>query len=102
MDFDIKRGRAKETVWTDLKQRFPKAKIIMYDTQNGFHAIVFKRFPFREALIELVKTPYIDLNHICIGVSRGYWFLETKHPIPPIAKKLEFMKIERGVSENHA
>jgi hypothetical protein len=97
-DNDIK-NYVQNEVWSNLRQRFPKAKIIMYDTENGFHVIVFKRFPFREALIELVKTPYIDLNHVCIGVKRGYWFLETKLPIPLIDKNVEFMKIERGVSE---
>ncbi len=99
MDFDTKSDTVKNAVWLNLKQRFPKEKILMYDTRNGFHAIVFKRFTFREAVVELVKTPNIDLNHVCIGVSRGYWFLETKLPIPRIEKEMEFMKIERGVNE---
>lgn len=117
MDFDIGEedvvksmsGVTKEgimrAVWQNLQSRFPNADKLMYETKHGFHAIVFKQFPLKQAIIEMVKTPYIDLSHVAIGLSRGYWFLETcripykfyvRHP------DVEFMVIERGDEKENA
>lgn len=103
MDFDEKNPRIMSLVWENLRMRFPNSDIFLYETKHGFHAIVFAKFSFREAVKELVKTPYIDLNHVAIGISRGYWFLENPQCIPrKIWEKhpdLQFMKIERVENE---
>jgi len=103
MDFDSKDPKIMDMVWWNLRQRFPNADLYMYETKHGFHAIVFKRFSFRRAIEELVRTPYIDLNHVAIGIQRGYWFLENPQCIPYklYAKHpdLEFMFIERVEDE---
>lgn len=96
MDFDNGNPIKFYTVRKNLMERFPNVPIIMYKTKHGFHAIVFKRFGFRRAVEEMVKTPFIDLNHVAIGISRGYWFLETPQPIPRLTRDVEFMRIERG------
>lgn len=104
MDFDVSDALDKqgimEYVWNNLQGRFPHVDKLMYETKNGFHAIVFQRFPFKQAIIEMVKTPYIDLSHVAIGINRGYWFLETKNGIPErfhtLHPDIEFMVIERG------
>ena len=103
MDFDTKDARIMNLVWENLRVRFPNSDLFLYETKHGFHAIVFAKFSFREAIQQLVKTPYIDLNHVSIGINRGYWFLENPQCIPKkIWEKhqdLQFMKIERAIEE---
>jgi hypothetical protein len=103
MDFDTKDARIMRLVWENLRMRFPNADLFLYETKHGFHAIVFVKLGFREAIKELVKTPYIDLGHVAIGINRGYWFLENLQCIPRnIWEKhldLQFMVIERAVNE---
>lgn len=110
MDFDAEDGLSKEGlmehVWSNLRQRFPHDDVYMYPTKHGFHAIVFRKFPLKHAIVEMVKTPYIDLKHVAIGIMRGYWFLETPLGIPePYFQRhqdLEFMVIERVEDEGLA
>lgn len=106
MDFDTKDNRIMRLVWENLRRRFPNADLFMYETAHGFHAIVFVHLGFREAIQELVRTPYIDLQHVAIGVNRGYWFLENPQCIPnAIVKRhqdLAFMVIERVGDEGLA
>ncbi len=102
----ITKAEIMEQVWQNLQSRFPNADKLMYETKNGFHAIVFQKFTFKQAIIEMVKTPYIDLGHVSIGINRGYWFLETKNGIPVrfyvLHPDLEFMVIERGDDKENA
>ncbi|MEM1562953.1 MAG: hypothetical protein QW734_07935 [Candidatus Bathyarchaeia archaeon] len=106
MDFDVKDERIINLVWENLRRRFPNADIFMYETAHGFHAIVFVHLGFREAIKALVCTPYIDLQHVAIGINRGYWFLENPQCIPnAIVKRhpdLSFMAIERVEDEGFA
>ncbi len=110
MDFDVDEGKDKnklaEKIWQNLRTRFPNADMLMYPTKHGFHAIVFQKFAFKQAIVEMVKTPYIDLGHVAIGISRGYWFLETPVCIPERFygrhPDIEFMVIERGDDKENA
>lgn len=106
MDFDVKDQRIINLVWENLRRRFPNSDLFMYETAHGFHAIVFAHLGFREAIQELVRTPYIDLQHVAIGISRGYWFLENPQCIPKAILKrhpdLSFMVIERVEDEGLA
>jgi len=103
MDFDTTNPLAFNTVRWDLKRRFPKTKLTMYKTKNGFHAIIWKRFTYRRAAIELILTPFIDLTWVGIGLKRRYWFLETPYLIfAPKEVKANYMKIERAIAkEDH-
>lgn len=100
MDFDLDNPILFNTVKWNLRARFPTTKITIYKTRGGFHAIVWKRFSFRKAVIELIKTPFIDLNHVAIGIKRGYWFLETLVLVTaPFNLRPLYMKIERACKE---
>jgi len=112
MDFDAKGDVHFNTVRLNLLKRFRLfqeyhalgsiPRLTMYKTKNGFHAIVWKRYSFRDALKELVKTPFIDLRWVAIGIKRGYWFLETPIPIPaPKGIRPNYMKIERALRKEN-
>jgi len=100
MDFDTKDIHIKNIVRLNLRHRFPHSALCYMETPNGFHVIVWRRFNFRDATRELVSTPYIDLNHVAIGIKRGYWFLETRFPAVPVKKTqlpwVRYMVIERA------
>jgi len=76
--------------WAIAHYRNP---VVAYPTPHGSHVIVFKPSTFNEAIGELLGNPYADINHVRIGIKRGYWFLETYIPITQ--KQVQYMRIER-------
>ena len=66
---------------------------IFYPTKHGFHIIAFEPMSFASCASFMLRVPNIDKKHVSIGVSRGYWFLETK--VPLFLKKVTYMRIER-------
>jgi len=83
-----------------FKNRYAKYPMWIYETENGYHAIVYKVMRFDEAARELLLCPWLDKTWFALGVKRGYWFLRNRFPLL-IPKKLQvqFMEIEYAESQ---
>jgi len=71
---------------------------IFYKTPHGYHGIKFSPHTLTETAQILLEWE-CDINHVALGLKRGYWFLENWKPIPPkYWHKCVFMEIERNAT----
>lgn len=99
-DFDVsnKMKWAERILRDYFLTTYPSSPFYFYSSLSGFHCIVMKPYSLADAAIELLKCPLTDKKFVGIGLTRGYWFLETNESI--LNRKLSYMVIERDAA-NH-
>jgi len=85
--------------WDDLPPEWAEKYCdIFYKTPHGYHGIIFEAHTLKETAQILLENE-CDVNHVALGLKRGYWFLENWKPIPPeYWHKCVFMEIERNAT----
>jgi hypothetical protein len=100
MDFDELTVEQEAETTSYLKSSFRGCPILKNYSKHGFHCVVFREFSQRLALFEMLNVPNIDKGFVINGYRRGYWFLETKNPLPwEFLKDMTVMKVERVAQE---
>jgi len=65
-----------------LRRYVGKVPVMLSNTPNGVHCIVFRSGSFVDTAREILLAPSVDLTWFAMGLKRGYWFLRDRFPHP--------------------